>query len=92
MATHSVSVAPDRVIEWSDSDDMPILESYCADPFCSPSTLCRRCLLENGIACQVCRDVDAVTFDDDGTPSGLAICGRCKAECDAEDAVEKGGA
>jgi hypothetical protein len=68
-----------------DGPRVPSLISYCASPGCGTGCPCRACRIEDGLLCGVCRDADAVSFDDDGTPSGLAICGACKAECDAEE-------
>ncbi len=42
----SESIAPDRVVEWSTSDDdLPVLSSYCADPGCAPAYPCETCEL-----------------------------------------------
>ena len=66
----SESIAPDRVVEWSDSDDLPILDPYCSDVDCCPSDLCPSC-----IAAKPCYDCGrpSVVIDED------PLCAPCAA-------------
>lgn len=84
----SESIAPDCVAFFDDRDESPELTSYCADPYCAPSTLCDRCRLENGIPCDICGK-PATVLEDVDSRFKLPLCATCAAEGAAEDPTGK---
>lgn len=69
---HSISIAPDKVLEVSDDD--VTLDTYCGDVSCSPSTLCDACIALK--SCDAC-GAPATVMVPDGTPSKLPLCADC---------------
>jgi hypothetical protein len=90
MATHSVSLAPNAVIEYSDRDDLPVLSTYCAELLCCPSNPCDACVIAARHDCDVCRkEPSTAVLRPAGLPV-LATCFDCALADLAERAVSRG--
>jgi hypothetical protein len=89
MPIHSVSLAPDAVIEYSDRDDLPVLSTYCGDPDCSPKNLCDQCELAAEPVCEICANGPSMAVLRAAGMPNLAACFDCVLIDLAERAVSR---